>query len=66
MERLGWPYDILRSSFLFFTSVRPYGIAHLRHLDHALGHVDRVLEGSELKCPRVCRGHFGLGLSGQG
>jgi O-methyltransferase involved in polyketide biosynthesis len=33
MERLGWPYDILWSSFRFFTGVRPYGIAHLQLLD---------------------------------
>ncbi len=46
MERLGWPYDILWSSFRFFTGVRPYGIAHLRLLDSASGHVDRVLKGS--------------------
>ena len=36
MERLGWPYDILWSSFRFFTGVRPYGIAHLQLLDDAL------------------------------
>jgi O-methyltransferase involved in polyketide biosynthesis len=35
MERLGWPYDVLWSSFRFFTGVRPYGIAHLRLLDGA-------------------------------
>ncbi|MDF2971391.1 MAG: hypothetical protein K0R61_1841, partial [Microvirga sp.] len=35
MERLGWPYDILWSSFHFITGVRPYGIAHLRLLDSA-------------------------------
>jgi O-methyltransferase involved in polyketide biosynthesis len=35
MERLGWPYDILWSSFRFFTGVRPYGIAHLQLLDDA-------------------------------
>jgi O-methyltransferase involved in polyketide biosynthesis len=33
MERLGWPYDILWSSFHLITGVRPYGIAHLRLLD---------------------------------
>ena len=48
MERLGWPYDILWSSFRFLTGVRPYGIAHLRLLDHALGHVDGALEGSSV------------------
>ena len=37
MERLGWPYDILWSSFRFFTGVRPYGIAHLKLLDDAPG-----------------------------
>ena len=37
MERLGWPYDILWSSFHFFTGVRPYGIAHLKLLDDAPG-----------------------------
>ena len=37
MERLGWPYDILWSSFRFFTGVRPYGIAHLQLLDDASG-----------------------------
>jgi O-methyltransferase involved in polyketide biosynthesis len=37
MERLGWPYDILWSSFRFLTGVRPYGIAHLRLLDGASG-----------------------------
>jgi O-methyltransferase involved in polyketide biosynthesis len=37
MERLGWPYDILWSSFRFITGVRPYGIAHLRLLDDASG-----------------------------
>ena len=37
MERLGWPYDILWSSFHFITGVRPYGIAHLRLLDDAPG-----------------------------
>jgi O-methyltransferase involved in polyketide biosynthesis len=37
MERLGWPYDILWSSFYFITGVRPYGIAHLRLLDDASG-----------------------------
>ncbi|WP_457090373.1 class I SAM-dependent methyltransferase [Microvirga sp. P5_D2] len=37
MERLGWPYDILWSSFHFITGVRPYGIAHLRLLDDASG-----------------------------
>jgi O-methyltransferase involved in polyketide biosynthesis len=35
MERLGWPYDILWSSFRYFTGVRPYGIAHLQLLDNA-------------------------------
>jgi O-methyltransferase involved in polyketide biosynthesis len=38
MERLGWPYDLLWSSFRLFTGVRPYGIAHLRLLDSADGH----------------------------
>jgi O-methyltransferase involved in polyketide biosynthesis len=37
MERLGWPYDILWSSFRFVTGVRPYGIAHLQLLDDASG-----------------------------
>jgi O-methyltransferase involved in polyketide biosynthesis len=37
MERLGWPYDILWSSFHFITGVRPYGIAHLRLVDTASG-----------------------------
>ena len=37
MERLGWPYDILWSSFHFITGVRPYGVAHLRLLDAASG-----------------------------
>jgi O-methyltransferase involved in polyketide biosynthesis len=35
MERLGWPYDLLWSSFRFVTGVRPYGIAHLRLLENA-------------------------------
>jgi O-methyltransferase involved in polyketide biosynthesis len=38
MERLGWPYDLLWSSFRLFTGVRPYGIAHLRLLDGADRH----------------------------
>jgi O-methyltransferase involved in polyketide biosynthesis len=37
MERLGWPYDILWSSFHFITGVRPYGVAHLQLLDDASG-----------------------------
>ncbi|WP_052954899.1 class I SAM-dependent methyltransferase [Microvirga vignae] len=37
MERLGWPYDILWSWFRLFTGVRPYGIAHLRLSNDALG-----------------------------
>ncbi|MDQ4059503.1 MAG: class I SAM-dependent methyltransferase [Pseudomonadota bacterium] len=30
MERLGWPYNVLWTSFRFFAGVRPYGIAHLQ------------------------------------
>ena len=35
MERLGWPYDLLWSSYRIVTGVRPYGIAHLRLLENA-------------------------------
>jgi O-methyltransferase involved in polyketide biosynthesis len=37
MERLGWPYNVLWSSFRFLTGVRLYGIAHLRLAPAARG-----------------------------
>lgn len=41
MERLGWPYDVLWSSYRWFTGVRPYGIAHLQLLSELSGAVVR-------------------------